>query len=437
MNEKKDSELEIKQNESIDNKLVIKDNNKTFQNLNLKQWLIDQCLKLAIKSPTPVQTECIPEILKGNDVIAIAETGSGKTATFVLPILHQLFQDPYGIYALILTPTRELAYQISQQFKSLGRSASIRVCLITGGQDLAKESRELLTKPHIVVSTPGRMAHHIESKNIILNKIKFLVMDEADRLLEDNFNSQIEQIFKVIPENRQTLLFSATSTNVLKSLPSSSNRKPFVYGLDTQPTTVTELDQRYIFMPANMKDAVLFSLIDKFEQKNPYSLIMVFTNTCKYCQVLKMVAMNVGLKCVCIHSLMKQKDRIDSLNRFKSNIVKILFATDVASRGLDIPAIDLVVNHNVPTRAKDYVHRVGRTARAGRVGSAITLVNQFEVNLLHSIEDSIGKKLIEKKANNDEILKILTEITVLKRGSEIKLEEIEFGDKRKKKRKIV
>ncbi|ESN99182.1 hypothetical protein HELRODRAFT_66523 [Helobdella robusta] len=414
---------------------------KTFRDLGLNNWIVKQCEIVGISKPSPIQLNCIPKILEGSDCIGCAKTGSGKTAAFVLPMLHLLSEDPYGIFALIITPTRELAHQIGEHFKVLGKPLGLKYSIIIGGADIIEQGIELSNKPHIVIATPGRLADHIEhGTDFSLKKIRFLVLDEADRLLEDKFGDQLQTIFSVLPEKRQTLLFSATLTDTLQQLEHISNNKPFVWVSSDAVATVDTLSQQYVLCPADIKDAFLVHIIDVFKNKRPNSSVMIFVNTCKYCQILAMVLVELDFECVALHSMLQQKMRIAALNKFKSSQVKILVATDVASRGLDIPTVDLVINHNVPTRPKDYIHRVGRTARAGEGGMAVTLVTPFDAKLLVAIEDHIGTKLTKHDVDEKEVAKIALEVNVLRSKSEIKLEESNFGEKReinKRKKEIL
>ncbi|GFO34685.1 ATP-dependent RNA helicase ddx49 [Plakobranchus ocellatus] len=403
-----------------------------FLQLGLDEWLMKQCHAMGIAKPSPIQKHCIPPILEGLNCVGCAKTGSGKTAAFALPILQKLSVDRFGPYALILTPTRELAFQIADQFKILGKEININVSVITGGMDMVKQGHDLTVKPHIVVSTPGRLADHYESNSTFsLRKIKFLVLDEADRLLEDTgFAEQLEIIFKKLPEKRQTLLFSATMTPAIRELQESSEKKVFSWSQDAEVMTVEELDQRYVLMNADVKDAYLMHILDSHTTEKPKSSVIIFTSTCKYAQILSMICEELGFPCVSLHSMLPQKFRLSALTKFKSDQVKILIATDVASRGLDIPTVDLIINHNVPNRPRDYVHRVGRTARAGRGGLAITLVTQFDVHLTKSVEAYINTKLTEHPTNEAEVMKILTEVAVARREAEIRLDERDFGEKR-------
>ncbi|XP_013095460.2 probable ATP-dependent RNA helicase DDX49 [Biomphalaria glabrata] len=403
-----------------------------LEGLGLDEWLVKQCQAMGITKPSPIQTNCITPILEGLNCVGCAKTGSGKTAAFALPILQKLSEDRYGPYALVLTPTRELAFQIADQFKVLGKEINVNVIVITGGMDMVRQGQDLTHKPHIVVSTPGRLADHYESCDMFsLKKIKFLVLDEADRLLEDEgFAEQLQIIFKNLPEKRQTLLFSATMTPAIRQLQEASKEKVFSWSQSSDMMTVDELDQRYVLMNADVKDAYLMHILDKYTTERPKSSIIIFTSTCKYAQILALMCDDLNFPCVSLHSMMPQKFRLSGLTKFKSDQIKILIATDVASRGLDIPTVDLIINHNVPNRPRDYVHRVGRTARAGRGGMAITLVTQFDVHLTKSIEAYINTKLTEYATDEKEVLKLLTEVAVSRRQAEIRLDERDFGEKR-------
>ncbi|XP_029657812.1 probable ATP-dependent RNA helicase DDX49 isoform X1 [Octopus sinensis] len=407
----------------------VDDSVTTFKELGINSWLVDQCQVVGISRPTPIQINCIPEILKGRDCLASAKTGSGKTAAFALPILQLLSEDPYGIFALIVTPTRELAYQIGEQFEVFGKPINVRVTVITGGINMIDQGLKLTDLPHIVVTTPGRLADHLESCDTFnFNQLRFLVMDEADRLLEDNFGEQLETIFNVLPEKRQTLLFSATFTESLSGVIELSKKKPFVWHSESSVATVEQLNQTYVLTPADMKDAYMVHIVDQYTEDHPTSSVMIFTNTCKYCQIIGMIFNEIGIDCVVLHSMMSQRNRLAALAKFKSSQVRIIIATDVASRGLDIPMVDLIINHNIPNNPKNYVHRVGRTARAGRGGTSVSFVTQFDVKLIQAVESYINTKLSLYEVNEKEVTKILVDVMMAKSEAEIVLDERNFGE---------
>ncbi|EZA50571.1 putative ATP-dependent RNA helicase DDX49 [Ooceraea biroi] len=387
---------------------------KSFLDLKLNSWLLTQCESMGLKKPTPIQQNCIPRILAGEDCIGCAKTGSGKTLAFALPILQKLCEDPYGIFALILTPTRELAFQIADQFAAIGKAINLKKCVIVGGMDMMVQGLELAKRPHIVVATPGRLADHLDSCNtFFLQRIQFLVLDEADRLLGGHFDEQLKNIFAALPKQKQVLLFSATMTDALDKVKQVASNKVFMWEEEDDDgiATVRELDQRYVLCPNNVVDSFLVEVIRTFRAKNKNGSIMIFTDTCKQCQLLSMTLNDVGFMNVALHAMIKQKERLAALNKFKSNHVQILIATDVAARGLDIPMVELVINHVIPNVPKEYIHRVGRTARAGRNGMAISLITPNDLKLLQAIEDVIGTKLTQYKIDGEYVLQVFTFIT--------------------------
>ncbi|XP_045453364.1 probable ATP-dependent RNA helicase Dbp45A [Melitaea cinxia] len=402
---------------------------KEFAELGVKQWLIKQLFSLGIRSPTPIQKGCISKILEGYDCIGAAKTGSGKTFAFALPILQSLAEDPYGIFALVLTPTHELAYQIADQFLILGKPLNLRVCIVTGGSDQLEESLKLAKRPHIVVAMPGRLADHITGCDTFsLKKIKFLVLDEADRLFSESFQEDLETIFKALPQKRQNLLFSATITDDVKEskiLPLNQGKLTTWSENDPQ-LTVNTLDQRYVVCPAYARDVYMVQTLRKYRETKPSSHIIVFTDTKKECQVLSMMLNEIGMDNVCLHGFMRQKERVSALTQFRSNLKCTLIATNVAARGLDIPTVDLVVNHKLPLEPKEYIHRVGRTARAGRNGMAISIITPYDILRLGEIEDQIKTKLSEYKIDEDEAVRVFTTVSVARREQEAQLDDEQF-----------
>ncbi|KAM9174432.1 putative ATP-dependent RNA helicase DDX49 [Mergus octosetaceus] len=406
----------------------------TFRELGLAPWLAEQARQVGLSRPTAVQAACIPPVLQGRDCLGCAKTGSGKTAAFVLPVLQQLSEDPYGIFCLVLTPTRELAYQIAEQFRVLGKPLGLKDCVVVGGLDMVAQALELSRKPHVVIATPGRLADHLRSSNTFsLKKLKFLVLDEADRLFEQgcaDFTADLEVILEAVPARRQTLLFSATLTATLTELKSLAMNKPFFWEAASEVRTVEELDQRYLLVPEAVKDAYLVHLIQTFQDEHEDWSVIIFTKTCKECQILNMMLRKFKFPSVALHSMMKQRQRFAALAKFKSSIFKILIATDLAARGLDIPTVQVVINHNTPGLPKIYIHRVGRTARAGRNGMAITMVTQYDIHLVHAIEEEIKMKLQEFSVEERFVLDILTHVNVTRRECEIELECMDFDEKK-------
>ncbi|MCO5549080.1 hypothetical protein L7F22_002546 [Adiantum nelumboides] len=372
---------------------------KEFKDLGVCDQLVEACLALGWKHPTPIQTEAIPLALDGKDIIGLAQTGSGKTAAFVIPILQVLLKKSHP-FATVLSPTRELAIQIGQHFEALGSGIGLKCAVVVGGVDVMSEMIALGKGPHVVVGTPGRFAYHLaNTKGFNLRSLKFLVLDEADRLLDLDFEQEMDEILKLIPKERQTFLYSATMTNKVAKLQRACLRNPAKVEVSSKHCTVDTLRQEYLFIPFEKKDSCLVFLLHELAG----NMTMVFTKTCKATRRLHLVLRCLGLKAVPISGKMTQPKRLAALNKFKSGDRDILICTDVASRGLDIPSVDLVINYDIPICSKDYIHRVGRTARAGRSGRAISIITQYDLEYFVRIEAAIGKKLPGFKAVLDDL----------------------------------
>jgi len=363
--------------------------------------LCDACSTLGFKNPTPIQAESIPVALEGKDLIALAETGSGKTAAFALPVLQALWDNPVGLFACILAPTRELAFQIADQFEALGGAIGVRCAVIVGGMSNMEQAVALSKKPHIVIATPGRLLDHLtNTKGFSLRNLKFLVLDEADRLLDMDFGPTIDSILKVIPRQRNTYLFSATMTSKVEKLQRASLSNPVRISVSSKYQTVSTLIQRFLFIPLMHKDTYLVYLINEFAGQT----IIVFARTVMETNRLAHLLRELGFKAVPLNGDLSQSARLGALNKFKSGSKNILIATDVAARGLDIPSVDCVINFDLPQDSKTYIHRVGRTARAGRSGKAIAIVTQYDIELFLRIENALGEKIPPFEVEESDVL---------------------------------
>ncbi|KAI9005616.1 DEAD-domain-containing protein [Hyaloraphidium curvatum] len=379
---------------------------KWFSDLGVIDQLCEACQRLGYKEPTEIQVQAIPQALEGRDIIGLAQTGSGKTAAFALPILQALWNAPQPYFACIMAPTRELAIQISEQFEALGSTIGVRCAVLVGGMDMMSQSIVLSKKPHIIVATPGRLVDHLENtKGFNLRNLHYLVLDEADRLLDLDFGDEIDKVLKVIPRERKTLLFSATMTSKVEKLQRASLVNPVKIEVAEKYTTVATLLQYYLFFPFKYKECYLAYVLNELAGQT----VIVFAHTCAHAQKLALMLRNLGFPAVCLHGQMSQPKRLGALNKFKSGERTILIATDVASRGLDIPSVDAVINYDVPQSSKDYIHRVGRTARAGRSGQAVTFVTQYDVEWYQRIETAIQKKLDEFPIDNKDNVLVLQE----------------------------
>lgn len=397
----------------------------TFKSIGVCDELCDRLAELGYKHPTKIQKETITYALKGHDLIGIAETGSGKTAAFAVPILQNLLSDPRhdkSFYALIIAPTRELSLQISEHFNRIGEPIALKVTTLIGGLDSFTQAINLSRKPHIVIGTPGQIVYHLTNTNNfnLKNKLKYLVFDEADRLLTQDFEKQIGQILHSIPEERTTFLFSATLNSKVEKLKQTSLKNPVKVQVNTSFTTVKTLVQNYLFIPHKYKACYLAYVLNEFNSASS----IVFVSTCLDSITTTLMLRQLGFKAISINGKMTQSNRIGALNKFKSGDRNILVATDVASRGLDIPNVDLVINYDMPQLGEDYIHRVGRTARAGRSGRSITFVTQYDIEQIQKIEAHINQKLEAYEPEEKKVLVFLEKTLEATRYAKQEVKEI-------------
>ena len=504
-----------------------KPSSSTFESLDLSQPLIAALKGISIRDPTEIQSACIPPILQGasserilssspviphqvstsrkgrepeadsmlgRDCIGGAKTGSGKTLAFALPIVERIARDPYGIWGLVLTPTRELAYQLAEQFLAVGKPLGLKTITVVGGMDMMTQAAELETKPHIVVATPGRLCDLLRSNATGQSKlgrvqvlvsyiprtfemqrlILFLqVLDEADRLLTPTFAPDLSYLFSQMPPKRQTCLFTATISDAIMQLaqkpPQPGKQKPFVYRVESEcvtshivlseisltsgdsAKTVLGLKQKYLFIPSQIRDPYLIYLLQhpladidallraptkrkiatvtnprsrkkrqasESEDEDGTARIpstIIFTQRCATAHLLHHLLEQLDIPSVPLHSHLTQPQRLESLARFRAQQVPILVTTDVGSRGLDIPQVAMVINWDCPRRSDDYVHRVGRTARAGRGGVAVTVVTEKDVELVNMIEEEVGVKMTELELPEEEVLEGLNAVSLARR----------------------
>lgn len=382
------------------------DPDTTFSALGVRPWLVQSLSNMAIKRPTGIQKGCIPEILKGRDCIGGSRTGSGKTVAFAVPILQKWAEDPTAIFAVVLTPTRELALQIYEQIKAISAPQSMKAILVIGGSDMRTQATELGKRPHVVIATPGRLADHIRTSGedtiCGLRRVRYVVLDEADRLLNGTGSGSmlpdVEECLSVLPAatERQTLLFTATITpevRALKDMPQKPGKQPvFVCEVDTQSFAIpTTLSQMHIQIPVTHKEHYLHVFLST--EENAEKTVILFCNRTTTADYLHHLLRLLDHRVTSLHSKLPQRERIDNLARFRASAARILVATDVAARGLDIPEVSLVINYDIPRDPDDYIHRVGRTARAGRSGEAVTFVGQRDVSLVLAIENRVGRQM--------------------------------------------
>ena len=327
-----------------------------------------------------------------------------------------------------MAPTRELAYQISEQFEALGSPIGATCATIVGGMDMMTQAIALSKKPHIIVATPGRLLDHLTStKGFTLRNIKYLVLDEADRLLDMNFGPVIDKVLQALPrQGRRTALFSATMSNKVEKLQRASLIDPVRVNVSTKYSTADNLLQSYLFFPFKYKDIYLIHLLNEMAGQT----VIIFVRTCNDTQRIAYMLRALGFKGLPLHGQMSQSGRLKTLEEFKSGESNILVATDVAARGLDIPLVDAVINFDIPTDSKSYIHRVGRTARAGKSGKGISLVTQYDLELFLRIETALGKKLKEYPGViKEEVLLLTDRVSEAQRVANSRLRQ--FNEKRK------
>ena len=360
-----------------------------FNELNLAPELVQNVTALGYQIPTPIQQQAIPAALEGRDVLGRAPTGTGKTAAFMLPTLHRL-RGKEGLRALVLCPTRELAIQVAESAKDYARNSESFVGVVYGGVPLDKDMRGLRAGYEILVATPGRLIDHIERGNVDLSKIEVLILDEADRMLDMGFRPQINEIMRRMPkEGRQTLFFSATMPNSVKSLAYDILRDPITVEAAPKVQTAEGVDQFVYPVDARQKTGLLLELLNKPEFKSA----IVFCRTKFGADRVAQAVSRAGIKVEAMHSDRNMQQRVRALESFRSGEVQVLVATDVAQRGIDVDGISHVINYDAPKDPEGYVHRVGRTARAGEKGVAITLMSGGEIGDVAAVEQLLGSRI--------------------------------------------
>ena len=358
-----------------------------FNSFGLSDELLRAVREQGYTSTTPIQAKAIPAILEGKDVFAGAQTGTGKTAGFALPVIQLLEQQtknhhPKPVRCLVLTPTRELASQVSQSIKTYGKYSSIRSTEVYGGVSFNNQVKALKKGVDILIATPGRLLDHIEQKTLDLSKVEIFILDEADRMLDMGFIQDIRRITRLLPKKIQTLLFFATFSNEMKELARNLLTTPKVIQVTPANTAAPEVEHIVHLVDHSNKFELLVNLIEK----NQWNQILLFISMKHSADRLTQKLNKTGIHSTAIHSNKTQAKRTKALDNFKKNKVTVLVATDVASRGLDIQQLPVVINYELPNEAENYIHRIGRTGRAGNTGIAISLVAYDETNYLKDIE---------------------------------------------------
>ncbi|BAM40048.1 ATP-dependent RNA helicase [Theileria orientalis strain Shintoku] len=460
----------------------------TFESLGVPNWLIEISESLQIKKPTRIQELCLPSAFAGRNLIGCSETGSGKTICFCWPILVALAKNPYGVFSLILTPTRELALQIEDQFRVFGSNLNVNIMSCVGGYDIIKQATEMERRPHVVVATPGRLAYQVSipERNLakIFANVKYLVLDECDRLLDKNFEENLGVILKCVPssaEGRITFMFSATITPSIQYMTTSLRSKKESSGssgkdasdpnedggcegeekhskfelFDATESNCNKLQNNikheYIFLPQHVHMTYLVHVLNKIynidtsadgsysndvDSKANHKKIssnsrkgvketgavnggstvdkkgIIFVSTKKRCDLVYLTLEQLKFKVTCINSNMKQIKRNDNLSKFRSGHSNVLVATDLVSRGIDVPEVEFIINLDFPSTVFDYIHRIGRTGRAGRSGTAISFIDEYDRDKVKNVEESTNIRLEKYQINDKEAVKMLNKVTV-------------------------
>jgi ATP-dependent RNA helicase RhlE len=359
-----------------------------FSQLGLSAALARRCQSLGYTEPTPIQAKAIPTILTGADLIGCAETGSGKTAAFLLPTIQRMSEVPRpGVRVLVLAPTRELASQIEESYRQLAPKGSPRCAAVIGGTGFGKQNEALRRGAGVVVATPGRLLDHMERGTVSLAHVEVLVLDEADRMLDIGFLPAIRRVVAALPKARQTLLFSATMPSAVEGLARSTMRSPQMVEASPRGRAPVKVEQTAYPVATESKTALLLDLLER----ERFERVLVFTRTRRGAERLSHILEAREHKADRIHSDRTQPQREAALRGFKEGRTRVLVATDIAARGIDVDAVSHVINYDVPAQPEDYVHRIGRTGRAGNSGRAITLVTPVDELSMRAIERLTGQ----------------------------------------------
>jgi ATP-dependent RNA helicase RhlE len=360
-----------------------------FASLGLSQPVLAAIADAGYTEPTPIQEQAIPVIVQGRDVMGLAQTGTGKTAAFTLPIVDRLIDGPRRTRVLVLTPTRELCIQVEESIRKYASHAPLGVVPVYGGVPIEPQQKQLRAGVDIVVATPGRLIDHLDRQNVVFDDLEVLVLDEADRMLDMGFAPQINKIVDQIPSYRQTLLFSATMPPEVEALARKYLRKPVVVQVGRRSGVANTVTHAVYPVPKDRKPGLLASLLDKEDMDS----VLVFVRTKHGADKVVRHLEDEGIRATAMHADKTQPQRVRALEDFKAGRVRVLVATDIAQRGLDISGISHVINYDVPQQAEDYVHRIGRTGRAAREGDAFTFMAPDEIAMVRTIERVIGQEI--------------------------------------------
>jgi ATP-dependent RNA helicase RhlE len=357
-----------------------------FAGLGIAPSLMHKLAKLNFKNPTPIQKQAIPIAIQGKDIVGIAQTGTGKTLAFGIPMIQRLNQ--VKGQGLVVLPTRELALQVDEALRQVGASFGLRTAVLIGGASMRPQLNAIRRKPHVIIATPGRLNDHIQQRTLRLDTVRIVVLDEADRMLDMGFAPQIEKIFRELPRDRQTMLFSATMPSKIMQMATRNMKLPIRVEVAPAGTTAERVTQEIFIVPKESKIRLAEKLLQQY-----LGTTLIFTRTKHGAKRLTQAIRAIGHTAAEIHSNRSLNQRRDALEGFKSGKYRVLVATDIASRGIDVTGIELVLNFDLPTNTEDYVHRIGRTARAGAGGHAISFATPDQRRELRAIENLVRKTI--------------------------------------------
>jgi len=363
--------------------------NINFMNFGLSDEILRTLKKLGYETPTDVQEQIIPLAMEDKDIIVKAQTGSGKTAAFAIPICEKIELEHRAPQVLVLTPTRELAVQVQEDFSNIGRFKRIRAAAIYGQQPIYMQKTQLRQRVHVVVATPGRILDHLERKTVNLEEIRYFIIDEADEMLNMGFIDQVEEIINSLPRNRVTMLFSATMPDEIEHICNQHMISPARIKIVSENPTTEKIQQFYYEVEEHEK----FNLLNKIIYTYTPNSCILFCHTREKVDKLLQLMKAKDYSCIGLHGGMEQRDRLSAMERFKRGEIHFLAATDIAARGIDIEDLSLVINYDLPFEKEKYVHRIGRTGRIGKEGIAITFVSPYEIRFLKEIEEYVNYKI--------------------------------------------
>ncbi|MFT3921557.1 MAG: ATP-dependent RNA helicase DbpA [Myxococcales bacterium] len=362
----------------------------TFRSLPLAPAILEAAASLGYERMTPIQAKAIPALLAGQDLIGQSQTGSGKTVAFGVPLLQRVDLDTRAMQALVLCPTRELSAQVARELRKLGGGLKgLHVLVVAGGEPLRGQAAALERGVHIVVGTPGRVGDHLQRGNLELSRLRSVVLDEADRMLDMGFADEMQFILDELPRARQTVLFSATFPDNIEALSRRYQRKPERITIEAAPAERLNIVEQVITVEQADKPAALRATL----ADHPHESALIFANMKASVAAIEQALSSAGVSVACLHGDLEQRDRDAVLAKFRNASVRVLIATDVAARGIDVESLELVVNYDLPPKPENYVHRIGRTGRAGKQGSAVSFASPRESAKLAAIEELTGRPL--------------------------------------------